>query len=96
MLQEFSKHNIPIVKDSQHGLDHGTWVPLKWMLPDGNIPVVQLSLLWGGSMKDHVSMGKALAALRAEGVLILASGTAVHNMIDWRQGRASRNWVKIA
>lgn len=87
------KQGISIAKDSKHGLDHGTWVPLKWMLPSGNIPVVQLSLLSGGGPGDHVKIGKALAPLRDEGILIVGSGAAVHNLMDWRMGRSSDDWV---
>ena len=66
--------------DASHGLDHGSWVPLKWMLPGGTIPVVQMSLIDGGSMEDHIELGKALMPLREEGILIVGSGSAVHNI----------------
>lgn len=82
VLQLLSGNNLSAVGDPDHGLDHGSWVPLKWMLPKGEVPVLQLSLLDGGSMKDHIALGKALRPLRDEGVLIVASGTAVHNLRD--------------
>ena len=66
--------------DASHGLDHGSWVPLKWMLPGGTIPVVQMSLRQGGSMEDHIELGRALEPLREEGILIVGSGSAVHNV----------------
>lgn len=69
-------------EDRTHGLDHGTWVPLKWMLPAGDVPIVQLSLKRGGTMSDHLRIGAALRPLRDEGVLIVGAGTAVHNLRD--------------
>ena len=53
---------------------------LKWMLPGGTIPVVQMSLRRGGSMEDHIELGRALEPLRSEGILIVGSGSAVHNV----------------
>eukprot|EP00271_Cylindrocystis_brebissonii_P012303 TRINITY_DN30619_c0_g1_i1.p1 TRINITY_DN30619_c0_g1~~TRINITY_DN30619_c0_g1_i1.p1 ORF type:complete len:286 (+),score=51.83 TRINITY_DN30619_c0_g1_i1:299-1156(+) len=82
VMQLLTSASMPCQADSSHGLDHGSWVPLKWMMPKGELPVLQLSLLDRGSMQDHVAMGKALAPLRDEGVLIVGSGTAVHNLRD--------------
>lgn len=71
---------LPSVKDAQRGFDHGMFIPLKLMFPEADIPVVQLSLRNDLDPAAHLTAGKALAALREEGVLIIGSGMSFHNM----------------
>lgn len=66
--------------DAQRGFDHGLFVPLKMMYPAANIPCVQLSLVNNLNAAQHIQMGKALAALRDENVLIIGSGFSFHHM----------------
>ncbi|MEL0028962.1 MAG: 4,5-DOPA dioxygenase extradiol [Perlucidibaca sp.] len=69
-----------VTLDPRRGLDHGSWSVLLPMFPDAGIPVVQLSLARGRDGHWHYSLARRLAALRDEGVLIIASGDMVHNL----------------
>ncbi len=66
--------------DQERGFDHGMFIPLKLMYPQATIPCVQLSLLAGLSAKAHLELGRALASLREEPLLIIGSGFSFHNM----------------
>ena len=66
--------------DDQRGFDHGLFVPLKIMYPKAEIPCVQLSLLTSLDPKAHIDMGRALAPLCQENVLIIGSGFSFHNL----------------
>ena len=80
-IQElFNKSGIESRLDEQRGFDHGLFVPLKIMVPDADIPCVQISLVKGLDPADHIKIGSSLSGINADDLLIIGSGFSFHNM----------------
>jgi 4,5-DOPA dioxygenase extradiol len=102
--QVLGDHGIVASLDPVRGLDHGAWVPLLHMVPQADVPVVQVSLPLAADEARAFELGRALAPLAHEGVLIVGSGSLTHNLYEFRMGdvqeaayaREFSGWIRQA
>ncbi|WP_392561914.1 class III extradiol ring-cleavage dioxygenase [Orbus sturtevantii] len=79
---ELSDEHIHVELDLIRGLDHGAWIPLQYLFPKADVPVIQLSIPWPMDAEQAINFGKCLKKLRNQGILITTSGSMTHNLYD--------------
>lgn len=85
------------VKKTERGLDHGAWQILKYLFPDANVPVFQMSMDYSLPLIRHFNLAKKLRPLREKGLMIIGSGNVVHNLmsLNWsEQDAPPYEWAK--
>jgi len=78
---------MTVVRDPDRGFDHGVWTPLMLAYAQADVPVVSLALQPALGPAHHFALGRALGPLCAEGVLVMGSGGATHDLPEWRRFR---------
>jgi 4,5-DOPA dioxygenase extradiol len=103
-VERLNEAGWPAQADAQRGLDHGAWVPLRYLFPEADVPVFQVSLPSRLDADGAWAFGQALAPMADDGVLIVGSGSLTHNLYEFgsRHGRdaayvaAFAAWVREA
>lgn len=90
-----ARAGLPATLDDQRPLDHGVWAPLRYLAPQAEVPVLQVSLPRERTPAMLLAAGGALAAFRHQGVLIVGSGGIVHNLgrLDWHDQTVPQAWA---
>lgn len=96
VLAEQIAQMLPGARLESRGLDHGSWPMLMHLFPQGDVPVLQVSLNHGYQPQDHYQLGKQLQSLREQGVLLIGSGALIHNLelafLGLRTQGSDRSW----
>lgn len=90
----FTESSIPFEVETSRGLDHGAWVVLRLLYPNADVPVISMSVNPRLSPEQQYKIGQSIAALRAQDILVIASGGTVHNLraLQW-QGDDINEWA---
>jgi len=89
VLDLLAQAGLSAQADAQQAFDHGAWVPMMHLFPEAQVPMVQVSLPNGAGPAEVYAIGQALASLRAQGVLLLGSGSMTHNLSEFRSSSGS-------
>lgn len=95
LADELLRQVPSLARDDERPWDHGVWVPLRHMFPHADVPVLQVSAPYRWTPQQLFDLGRRLAPLREQGVLVLGSGGAVHNLgqLAWRGGGEPAAWA---
>lgn len=89
--EALAAQGMPAAIDPDRPFDHGAWMPLRFLLPKADVPVVQLSLPASAGPRDVYAMGAALQDLRRQGIWVIGSGSMTHNLHDFFGGRPDQS-----
>ncbi len=96
LVAEVAKPASVALDDRSWGIDHGTWSVLAHVFPEADVPVVQLAIDATKPLDEHVELGRRLAPLLADDIMIVASGNIVHNLraIAWHADNEGYDWAQ--